>query len=95
VKKPTTKRSSGTNWARIDALKDREIDTSDILEQHDYIHNWKFFLLILKENFIFANIGHKVALRASRESSLFNGWEAETLFEPNRTKKGEAHERFV
>lgn len=28
----TTKRSQ-TNWTRIDALKDREIDTSDIPEQ--------------------------------------------------------------
>jgi uncharacterized protein (DUF4415 family) len=33
VKKSTTKKRSRTNWARIDALKDREIDTSDIPEQ--------------------------------------------------------------
>jgi uncharacterized protein (DUF4415 family) len=33
VKKRTIKKRSRTNWARIDALKDREIDTSDIPEQ--------------------------------------------------------------
>jgi uncharacterized protein (DUF4415 family) len=33
VKKHTTKKRSRTNWAKIDALKDREIDTSDIPEQ--------------------------------------------------------------
>jgi uncharacterized protein (DUF4415 family) len=33
VKKPTTKKRSRTNWAKIDALRDREIDTSDIPEQ--------------------------------------------------------------
>ncbi|NGZ98810.1 MAG: 3-oxoacyl-ACP synthase [Nitrospira sp. WS110] len=33
VKKPTTKKRSRTNWSRIDALKDKEIDTSDIPEQ--------------------------------------------------------------
>lgn len=32
MKKHTTKKRSRTNWARIDALKDREIDTSDIPE---------------------------------------------------------------
>jgi len=32
VKKPTTKKRSRTNWAKIDALKDSEIDTSDIPE---------------------------------------------------------------
>jgi uncharacterized protein (DUF4415 family) len=32
VKKPTTKKRSRTNWARIDAIKDREIDLSDIPE---------------------------------------------------------------
>jgi uncharacterized protein (DUF4415 family) len=32
VKKPTTKKRSRTNWAKIDALKDTEIDTSDIPE---------------------------------------------------------------
>lgn len=35
MKKPTTKKRSRTNWAEIDALKDREIDTSDIPEQGD------------------------------------------------------------
>jgi uncharacterized protein (DUF4415 family) len=30
MKKPTTKKRSRTNWARIDALKDSEIDFSDI-----------------------------------------------------------------
>jgi len=33
VKKPTTKKRSRTNWARIDALKNSEIDLSDIPEQ--------------------------------------------------------------
>ena len=33
MKKPTTKKRSRTNWGKIDALKDREIDTSDIAEQ--------------------------------------------------------------
>lgn len=33
MKKNTTKKRSGTNWARIDALKDKAIDTSDIPEQ--------------------------------------------------------------
>ena len=33
MKKHTTKKRSRTNWAKIDALKDREIDTSDIPEQ--------------------------------------------------------------
>jgi uncharacterized protein (DUF4415 family) len=33
VKKNTTKKRSGTNWAKIDALKDKAIDTSDIPEQ--------------------------------------------------------------
>lgn len=33
VKNPTTKKRSRTNWARIDALKNSEIDTSDIPEQ--------------------------------------------------------------
>jgi uncharacterized protein (DUF4415 family) len=33
VKKHTTKTRSRTNWAKIDSLKDREIDTSDIPEQ--------------------------------------------------------------
>lgn len=33
VKKPTTKKRSRTNWARIDALGDAEIDFSDIAEQ--------------------------------------------------------------
>ncbi len=33
MKKPTTKKRSRTNWARIDALKNSEIDNSDILEQ--------------------------------------------------------------
>jgi uncharacterized protein (DUF4415 family) len=33
VKQPTTKKRSRTNWAKIDALKDRQIDTSDIPEQ--------------------------------------------------------------
>ncbi|THJ19919.1 MAG: 3-oxoacyl-ACP synthase [Nitrospira sp. CG24D] len=33
MKKNTTKKRSGTNWAKIDALKDKAIDTSDIPEQ--------------------------------------------------------------
>jgi uncharacterized protein (DUF4415 family) len=33
VKKNTTKKRSRTNWARIDAVKDKAIDTSDIPEQ--------------------------------------------------------------
>jgi uncharacterized protein (DUF4415 family) len=33
VKKPTTKKRSRTNWGKIEALKDREIDFSDIPEQ--------------------------------------------------------------
>ena len=33
MKKHTTKKRSRTNWAKIDALKDGEIDTSDIPEQ--------------------------------------------------------------
>ncbi len=33
MKKTTTKKRSRTNWARIDALKDKAIDTSDIPEQ--------------------------------------------------------------
>lgn len=33
MKKHATKKRLRTNWARIDALKDREIDTSDIPEQ--------------------------------------------------------------
>ncbi|MDN5940703.1 MAG: BrnA antitoxin family protein [Nitrospira sp.] len=33
MKKHTTKKRSRSNWARIDALKDAEIDTSDIPEQ--------------------------------------------------------------
>ena len=32
MKKRTTKKRSRTNWARIDALKDSEIDFSDIPE---------------------------------------------------------------
>ena len=32
MKKHTTKKRSRTNWARIDALKDSEIDFSDIPE---------------------------------------------------------------
>ncbi len=32
MKKPTTKKRSRTNWAKIDALKDSEIDFSDIPE---------------------------------------------------------------
>jgi uncharacterized protein (DUF4415 family) len=33
VKKHSTKKRSKTNWAKIDALKDKDIDTSDIPEQ--------------------------------------------------------------
>ena len=33
MKKSTTKKRSRTNWARIDALKDKAIDTSDIPER--------------------------------------------------------------
>ena len=33
MKKPTTKKRSRTNWARIDALKNKDIDFSDIPEQ--------------------------------------------------------------
>jgi uncharacterized protein (DUF4415 family) len=33
VKKPTIKKRSRTNWARIDALKNKDIDFSDIQEQ--------------------------------------------------------------
>ena len=33
MKKHATKKRSRTNWAKIDALKDGEIDTSDIPEQ--------------------------------------------------------------
>lgn len=33
MKKHTTKKRSRTNWARIDALKDKAIDTSDTPEQ--------------------------------------------------------------
>ena len=33
MKKPTTKKRSKTNWAKIDALKDKEIDISDIPKQ--------------------------------------------------------------
>jgi len=33
VKKPTTKKRSRTNWARIDALKNKDLDFSDIPEQ--------------------------------------------------------------
>jgi len=33
VKKPTTQKRSRTNWGKIEALKDREIDFSDIPEQ--------------------------------------------------------------
>ena len=32
MKKPTTKKRSRTNWAKIDTLKDSEIDFSDIPE---------------------------------------------------------------
>jgi uncharacterized protein (DUF4415 family) len=33
VKKNTIKKRSRTNWAKIDSLKDKAIDTSDIPEQ--------------------------------------------------------------
>ncbi len=33
MKKNTTKKRSRTNWAKIDSLKDKAIDTSDIPEQ--------------------------------------------------------------
>ena len=33
MKKPTTKKRLRTNWARIDALKSKDIDFSDIPEQ--------------------------------------------------------------
>ena len=33
MKKNTTKKRSRTSWAKIDALKDKAIDTSDIPEQ--------------------------------------------------------------
>jgi uncharacterized protein (DUF4415 family) len=33
LRKPARKKRSRTNWAKIDALKDREIDSSDIPEQ--------------------------------------------------------------
>jgi uncharacterized protein (DUF4415 family) len=33
VKKSSTKKRSRTNWARIDALRDKDIDFSDIPEQ--------------------------------------------------------------
>ena len=33
MKKSTTKKRLRTNWAKIDTLKDKEIDTSDIPEQ--------------------------------------------------------------
>lgn len=33
MKKTISKKRSRTNWARIDALKDKAIDTSDIPEQ--------------------------------------------------------------
>lgn len=33
MKKHAAKKRSRTNWARIDALKDKEIDTSEIPEQ--------------------------------------------------------------
>ena len=33
MKRRMTKMRSRTNWAKIDALKDREIDTSDIPQQ--------------------------------------------------------------
>jgi hypothetical protein len=33
MKKPTIKKRSRTNWAKIAALKDNEIDFSDIPEQ--------------------------------------------------------------
>jgi uncharacterized protein (DUF4415 family) len=33
VKKPTTKNRSRTNWGKIDVLRDKDIDFSDIPEQ--------------------------------------------------------------
>ena len=33
MKKPPTKKRSRTNWARIDALRDKDIDFSDIPER--------------------------------------------------------------
>jgi uncharacterized protein (DUF4415 family) len=33
VKKPSTKKRSRTNWVKIDALRDKDIDFSDIPEQ--------------------------------------------------------------
>lgn len=33
MRKHSTKKRSRTNWVKIDALKDKEIDTSDIPEQ--------------------------------------------------------------
>jgi uncharacterized protein (DUF4415 family) len=33
VKKPSIKKRSRTNWAKIDAIKDAEIDFSDLPEQ--------------------------------------------------------------
>jgi uncharacterized protein (DUF4415 family) len=33
VKKPSTKKRSRTNWVKIDALRDKDIDSSDIPEQ--------------------------------------------------------------
>ena len=33
MKKPTTKKRSRTNWARIDGLKNKDLDFSDIPEQ--------------------------------------------------------------
>ena len=33
MKKPTTKKRSRTNWVRIDSIRDKEIDFSDIPEQ--------------------------------------------------------------
>lgn len=35
MKKHTAKKRSRTSWAKLDALKDREIDTSDIPEQRE------------------------------------------------------------
>lgn len=33
MKKPTTKKRSRTNWGKIDTLRDKDIDFSDIPEQ--------------------------------------------------------------
>ena len=33
MKKPSTKKRSRTNWVKIDALRDKDIDSSDIPEQ--------------------------------------------------------------